>query len=654
MPPFTTGQVLCGNDERGRGGCNIVHIAEVAENYANIPQPTRDWPDTRGLRALQDGHEEWVNGSAIDVALQVLHEHLPAAVRDKIHVQSTDIANLFVSDTTTFNSAMAGGYDRVFRQFSRREYSLWPINVFGNHWELVIMRKEGVANIKQGFGQYRRIIQMAVIDTWQTKRTERRRLVDGRLTAIFTSRGYQFAPECKRIVSVPVQNDGWSCGLRVFWEAKELMDRIVLLDTYDESLWDAIDRYFNAHTVRWEMVGLNASRAVREMDYKARVAIELVNEVEERDVRGEVVRSKDAAEELKPVADSPLPAKRKRLASDTGPEQRPATRRKTASPKTVRKVNPANNGSAHFSTSSPLSPLPPDGTPERPVVLSESSSAKNTSSPQTSSPAKNTSSPQTSSPAKKTSSSQTSSSAKNTSSPQTSSPAKNTSSPQTSSSPRPTAAPQTSSSESPVSVPSGPEIEQLQYSSDDGEVPTVRSSASKLSAPEPSAPEPSAPEPSAPEPSAPAPVSEYTPRPILGSTPVIGNTSKTSIAPTTAPAPAKSSPSSAYTPRPILGSTPGTNKSSSFDRLRSTHTRSQPRPSNTPTAPSKATPTTTSRPITSSNNSGKQPLRFPLTNSPSTRQARQQSSQILRNALQTSPGPTENPQSDPSHSRQGQ
>ncbi|KAI0173016.1 hypothetical protein GGR52DRAFT_547048 [Hypoxylon sp. FL1284] len=310
MAPYVTAQVLCGNDENGRGWCDLSHIGPGT----HVPQPLSDtWPDIRGFLDLQRGNSQWINGDALDKALQVYHGSLPSDVRDTIHVAKTDLEGLFDdSPTTTYDAAVGKRYGRLFRQFARTKYSLWPINVNGLHWELVFMQKSAPksSSAVNRPGEYSRIARMAVIDSWRGwGREERSKMVDDKLHAIFAAYDFEFSNNHERDIWVPAQEDVWSCGPRVFWGAKELMSRIASGDTNDD-LWADLDGWANPEASRWEMVGLNGYQAIKDMDYRARVSVELVSEVAKRDSGGAMKSAEDAANRLRPKDESQTPSKR--------------------------------------------------------------------------------------------------------------------------------------------------------------------------------------------------------------------------------------------------------------------------------------------------------------------------------------------------------
>ncbi|KAI0886450.1 uncharacterized protein GGS22DRAFT_128898 [Annulohypoxylon maeteangense] len=276
---YSVGHVLCGTRGGGLGECRVRHIGP--NRPEEIPQPPNDWPDIRGLSQLQASRETWLNGDAIELSMKSYHEDLPTQTRNIIHLVDTSIAGIFDRDERGINNLLKGRYDRFFRRFTQTEYTIWPCNFNDIHWELAVIHK---GRSDPNSDKWDQILQVAVIDHWKDDNYKQRNdIIANRLRRIFTRIGFTIAAACERVVWPPWQKDSWSCGLRAFWTAKQMMDRIndgVARNTgYDEQLWAPLNPWFNPDQVRWEMIGLNAYEAVKGMNYKARVAVELVGRV---------------------------------------------------------------------------------------------------------------------------------------------------------------------------------------------------------------------------------------------------------------------------------------------------------------------------------------------------------------------------------------
>ncbi|KAI2619846.1 hypothetical protein GGS26DRAFT_595249 [Hypomontagnella submonticulosa] len=300
---FTPAQVLCNQTAPTGNTCPIQHI--LNPNEAEIPRPKDGWPDIRGLHVLQDHREKWANGSTIDACLNMLHDGLYGRLKNKIHIVAADIEDMFTEDRPQ-NFERALGWNRFKRLFTRTEFTLWPINYGGYHWELCVIRKSNPDRTNDG---WKNITHFCLMDSWGHKRDaanqRRNDFLTGRLKRFFASVGFTVTENTLRDVQVPAQKDGWSCGLRTYWAARQMINRIQELDIgeYDnqEALWRPIRGYFNPDFVRFEMMGLNAFEAIKRMDYKARMAVELVATVKRRTEKGEILV--DAGDAMRPSAE---------------------------------------------------------------------------------------------------------------------------------------------------------------------------------------------------------------------------------------------------------------------------------------------------------------------------------------------------------------
>ncbi|KAI1472135.1 uncharacterized protein F4812DRAFT_453951 [Daldinia caldariorum] len=323
----TPAQILCGTQGTDTGQCRNRHIELPGSKLPTLP---RGLPDIRGLSELQAGREEWLVGDAIDRSLKVYRDALPKMAREMIHIVDTSLGDWFDESDVVFNRAMGKNYRRFYRSFKTTEYTLWPMNVHGNHWELGVIRKEKATT---GDYPWTRIVQFAIIDSWEgTTRGPQRLFVEARAQKFFKQNGFTFATDYRRDIGTGNQPDIWSCGLRTFWAAKIMMNRIASLVKgdvyrYTDKLWIDLRGWFNPDFTRWEMIGLNAYSAIQEMGYKGRIAVEVVDQV--REGTGNV----DAAKTMTPPSGGDsvvvnLDDGRKHPRDDTDDvEEQPPTRR---------------------------------------------------------------------------------------------------------------------------------------------------------------------------------------------------------------------------------------------------------------------------------------------------------------------------------------
>ncbi|KAI2463904.1 hypothetical protein F4781DRAFT_425989 [Annulohypoxylon bovei var. microspora] len=293
----TPAHVLCGTQGSGLGQCRTRHLGPSRET--ELPEALGDWPDIRGLNQLQASRETWLNGDAIEKALKSYYESLPAQTRRRIHIADTSIRGIFHTGEREFRNMLSRPYPRFFNAFMQTEYSLWPLNYDDIHWELAVVHK---GKTDETTGRWDRVLHIAIIDAWKdASGTERNQMISYRLRHILEKSGLTFAADCERVVWVPWQKDNWSCGLRVYWSAKQILDRLArdMAEgrSYDEQLWAPMGGWFNPDAVRWEMIGLNAYEAVKEMDYRARIAVELTDQA-----KNGAGKLQDAGDVMRPPA----------------------------------------------------------------------------------------------------------------------------------------------------------------------------------------------------------------------------------------------------------------------------------------------------------------------------------------------------------------
>ncbi|KAI8631597.1 hypothetical protein F5Y19DRAFT_463300 [Xylariaceae sp. FL1651] len=329
---YRTGQNVCSVT------CPVEHIDLPGRR---IKKPLMGWPDIRGLNSLQLARDEWLNYGAIEVAIRAYHSGLPKILQDRIDIQAPEYDSLFAGGKTgaeALRTILSLKNTRLYNRFKRSEYSIWPINTNGNHWVTVVLHKQQrpTKQDKKKM-EWSHITQMAIIDPFRSAPNQR--MVNAQMRRFLENDGnFTFAPGYERTVWGPLQRDTTSCGPRSYWCAKQIMDRLLELHEdgidYDESIWNDLSGWFNEDFIRGEMIGRNAWDGVRAMDYNARLAIEIVNQVKKYGTH----RSRNAGEAMKPWTNSnnKKPEKRPWSASlPSGPWSGPRAVSSTHLPDTI-------------------------------------------------------------------------------------------------------------------------------------------------------------------------------------------------------------------------------------------------------------------------------------------------------------------------------
>ncbi|KAI0521667.1 hypothetical protein F5B22DRAFT_546275 [Xylaria bambusicola] len=274
---YRSGQTLCSPS------CPIEHI-DIPLN--KIKEPPNFWPDTRGLNSLNYSRDNWLNGDAIETSIAEYCRGLPQALQDKIGLGVPGLKPDFWAKgpkgSEAVEMAIKVPMKRALANLKRTEYSIFPICSNDMHWVLVFMHKA----LREGTTEWLHVEDLVVIDPERKNTTMNR--VSSRLREWLLRAGdFSFSPSSTKIVWIPAQRDSTSCGPRAYWNAKQMIDRLLELEEgviSPDDLYRDLSGWFNEEFVRAEMTGRCAWAAVRAMDYKARISVECVNQV--RDYSG--------------------------------------------------------------------------------------------------------------------------------------------------------------------------------------------------------------------------------------------------------------------------------------------------------------------------------------------------------------------------------
>ncbi|KAI0153045.1 hypothetical protein GGR57DRAFT_154312 [Xylariaceae sp. FL1272] len=265
--------------------CPVEHIGFT--QGLKLKRTKLGFPDLSGLHYLNYTRNGWLNRTAVEYALQGYYDGLPPEVQDMVDVQAPDISEIFAGGRTGAKALerilMSSKVAQMYvGSVKTKEYSIWPINVHLGHWVLVVLHKEQRRNPKEKKVEWSQIVQMAIIDParnhsyHRTVESQLRRLLERGL-------GCGFADGYERKVWTPFQHDKTSCGPRAYQAGKTIMDFIQELHEkgigYNECLWSDHSGWFNEDFVRSEMMGRNAWRIVKDYNYNARIAVEIVHRV---------------------------------------------------------------------------------------------------------------------------------------------------------------------------------------------------------------------------------------------------------------------------------------------------------------------------------------------------------------------------------------
>jgi hypothetical protein len=141
------------------------------------------------------------------------------------------------------------------------------------------------------------------------RRPELINFVDKRLRRLLENEGVNILPDQdeRRDIWFPTQLDGFTCGLRQYEILRVMIERLNeryhlhgVDKLYDESLWGPMSGDFQPSKVRQLMMGICACRAMKHLNYKARLSVTPREKI--RGFKGpRYVRRLDAFDGLEPV-----------------------------------------------------------------------------------------------------------------------------------------------------------------------------------------------------------------------------------------------------------------------------------------------------------------------------------------------------------------
>ncbi|KAK7917311.1 hypothetical protein PG985_010919 [Apiospora marii] len=241
----------------------------------------------QGLNNLQHSSRGQLLAASIAIPTKHWLDFIPPSAEDKIDYltpHELEFHQLFNRGSgawwrNTMNNITAdlSTMTRLFGSFFEREYSIFNWNT-GGHWGSSLIHKQRGKD-----GRWNRIAHIAVLDPLQSNDTIQ--FVHARLRAVLRSIGCTIARgEIERTFWFPRQRDGYSCGVYAANLNRILIDRIADLylpsgpNAYnDAALWQPAREYFDPRQFQGEMQGLVGLTLVRELEYKARLAVAIVD-----------------------------------------------------------------------------------------------------------------------------------------------------------------------------------------------------------------------------------------------------------------------------------------------------------------------------------------------------------------------------------------
>ncbi|KAK7916968.1 hypothetical protein PG985_010576 [Apiospora marii] len=327
------GLVLCSKNDRYR------HITTVPNDVSGFQLPTPGAPgNIDSLHSLQADMQAWVTGNALITAMDSLVDQmLPDEVRDHVYVGNWEASDHFrfrngAADERRHNDLL----DRIrltddnklrgnrqLRDLRRRIWSLLTVNVDGNHWVTVLIalnprvrlgtpppkkkdkdgseepadgddkNKDGKKPAVESVTYYPEVQRLALIEGLYQDRAGRRTVRRGiftRLESLLRRAGLRFPSDdprdWRRNIWAPDQDDTLLGRLARIGDAGETRFRTIAPDDPEcRFVFEPLPGWFHYEAERWEIVGRNAGAVVRACDYRARVAVEIVQEEQGKEAK---------------------------------------------------------------------------------------------------------------------------------------------------------------------------------------------------------------------------------------------------------------------------------------------------------------------------------------------------------------------------------
>ncbi|KAI0120685.1 hypothetical protein BJ170DRAFT_688514 [Xylariales sp. AK1849] len=259
-----------------------------------------------GLEKLQLTSSEGASLAAIDTALAFTYSNLPAAVREQIFIPHSMGVQFFQESNDDFEKAIGrlngsipenrnSAEQNWRRQVRAHRYTLWPVNErFGdeNHMFVVVFRMGKSTPDQHG---YDRVLEIGLaegsrMETSTLDWKKEKRIIQRNLSDVMNATGF-LIDETTRFIEmwVPLQQTGEStCSMRSYFILRQLMERIpnfhLLESGHHESFWDPLSGWFHPEQIRADIAGDCQWAAVRGLDYRGRIAIEIVEDSAETPV----------------------------------------------------------------------------------------------------------------------------------------------------------------------------------------------------------------------------------------------------------------------------------------------------------------------------------------------------------------------------------
>ncbi|KAI1340286.1 hypothetical protein F5Y15DRAFT_380141 [Xylariaceae sp. FL0016] len=277
------------------------------ERDAALPPPFMTEINVYAMNTLQLKRTLPCEPLSVQVPMEYVYDSQPFPVRQKSCICMAGVWQVFsgrVSQASFERRArrIYEHYDNFWARIRESEYVFWPIEAAEGLFVTAIfkLRRGVVRGDEEGVRE--RAPENNVVEAWSiaepfhiesSQRMVQR--VESRIKFIFALEGITFRagsyqsyedPEGEAYGApwTPPQWDLFSSGIRSFELVRQLLGRITDFhcneQSYDSSFFDEPTRgYINCDRVRLEMVGMCAWGAIKDMNWGARIGIEMIQRI---------------------------------------------------------------------------------------------------------------------------------------------------------------------------------------------------------------------------------------------------------------------------------------------------------------------------------------------------------------------------------------
>jgi hypothetical protein len=290
----------------------------LLENSADIPDPAETENDLYALNSLQMQRDWPLEPLSVQIPLEHLRDNLPPGLRNRVGVAtcaSTYVFNCSEENVDRRIRKMYRKWPSFWEIFRTSEYVFWPIQAEKGYFVTAIFHlakgfiddpdfdpdEDPEADIPQiDSPRYNIVEGWSVVDPVQDDDDAQRRVgrVKDRIQRILQKEGFVFdvgsykgddttdgAQSGLPWVPPPVHGDEvWSSGIRSFALVRQLIQRV--LDFYcrkqgyqDSFFEEPTCGWINIDQVRHEMMGICAINVIEDMNWNARLSVEVIQHI---------------------------------------------------------------------------------------------------------------------------------------------------------------------------------------------------------------------------------------------------------------------------------------------------------------------------------------------------------------------------------------